>query len=234
MIRLLAIDDEPLALRLLEVYIEKTPGVSLLAACTFTQEAIPWLEQADALLVDINMPDINGMEFVRSLDDPPLVIFTTAYSEYAVEGFRVNAVDYLLKPFSLNEFQSAIGKLAERLAMKRQNLQQQRLSDVINLSTAHRNVRLETAKIRYVEGMGEYLKIHLTDEPSPVIVLYRMKNLQELLPEDFLRIHKSYIVALGRIRQTRRNAVTLDDGTNIPIGDSYRDEFKSRYSALIS
>ncbi|MBQ2599020.1 MAG: response regulator, partial [Bacteroidales bacterium] len=96
MIRVLAIDDEPLALRLLEVYISKTPGISLLASCTSTREALPWLEQADALLIDINMPDLSGMEFVRSLENPPLVVFTTAYSEYAVEGFRVNAVDYLL------------------------------------------------------------------------------------------------------------------------------------------
>lgn len=223
MIKLIAIDDEPLALRLLEVYIGKTPGLELLAACQSTRQAEPYLEQADALLVDINMPDSNGMDFVRSLDEPPLVIFTTAYSEYAVDGFRVNAVDYLLKPFSLTEFQGAIKKLEARLSFRRQSAPAPD-KGILRLDSANRTVRLDTTRIRYVEGMGEYLKVHMEGEPAPTIILYRMKNLLERLPEQaFMRIHKSYIVATGHIREARRTSLTLDDGTTLPIGESYRD-----------
>ena len=229
MIKLVAIDDEPLALKLLEVYIGKSPGLELLASCTSAREAEAWIEQADALLIDINMPDVNGMDFVRSLEEPPLVIFTTAYSEYAVDGFRVNAVDYLLKPFSFSEFKSAIERLEERLAHKRQDSSV--TGNILNLDTAHRSVRLETSRIRYVEGMGEYLKIHLDGEKMPMIVLFRMKNIADMLPQDsFQRIHKSYIVALDRVREARRGSVTLDDGTSLPVGDSYREAFRSRLS----
>lgn len=222
MIKLLAIDDEPLALRLLEVYVSKIPGLQLLATCASPREAATWLARADALLVDINMPDINGMDFVRSLTEPPLVIFTTAYSEYAVEGFRVNAVDYLLKPFSFNEFQEAIKKLEERMALRR-SLSETKGS-TLHFTTAHRDVRIETQRIRYIEGMGEYLKIHLEGEEAPLIVLYRMKKMLEDLPQpEFLRIHKSFIVPQSRIREVSRHSLLLNDGTRLPIGESYRN-----------
>ncbi len=229
MIRILAIDDEPLALKLLEVYIKKIPGLQLLAACASPREAQPWLGQADALLIDINMPDINGMDFVRSLEDPPLVIFTTAYAEYAVEGFRVNAVDYLLKPFSFNEFLESIKKLEDKLAMKRTLAESK--GSFLFFNTANHGLRIDTRRIRYIEGMGEYLKIHLDGEEAPVIVLYRMKNIEEELPQDrFLRIHRSYIIALDRVREARRNEVTLDDRTKLPVGESYRDSWWQRFS----
>lgn len=230
MIKVLAIDDEPLALRLLEVYIEKTPGLSLLASCESAERARPWLEQADAMLIDINMPDLSGMDFVKSLDEAPLVIFTTAYSEFAVDAFRVDAVDYLLKPFSLKEFQQAIKKVEERLALRR--AAQPASDGILRLNTAHRSLQLDTARIRYIEGMGEYLKIHLEGETAPLVVLYRMKNIAEELSADkFLRIHKSFIVPLARIREARRNAVTLEDGTTLPLGEAYRNEFRKRFTA---
>lgn len=229
MIRLIAIDDEPLALRLLEVYVSKTPGLTLLASCSSAREALPWLEQADAMLIDINMPDLSGMDFVRSLEEPPLVIFTTAYAEYAVDGFRVNAVDYLLKPFTLAEFQQAIRKLEERMAVRQ--LDKRTDDGILRLSSAHRSIQLDTNRIRYIEGMGEYLKIHLDGEAVPMILLYRMKNLLEELPGDrFQRIHKSYIIPLSRVRAARRNSVTLEDGTALPVGESYRAAFWARFS----
>ena len=223
MIKILAIDDEPLALRLLEVYIAKIPGLKLLAACTSPHEAEPWLGEADALLVDINMPDVNGMDFVRSLEAPPLVIFTTAYADYAVEGFRVNAVDYLLKPFSFSEFEASIRRLEERLSAR------PRPSGILRLNATNRTIRIDPARIRYIEGMGEYLKIHLEGEPVPTVVLYRMKNIQEDLPRGkFRRIHRSYIVATDRIREARRSTVILDDGTTLPVGETYRSELQKR------
>ena len=226
MIKVLAIDDEPLALRLLEVYIGKTPEVQLLASCTCTRDAVPWLEQADALFIDINMPDLNGMDFVRSLDNPPLVVFTTAYSEYAVDGFRVNAVDYLLKPFSLDEFRNAVRKLEQRMALQAAG----RGNDgILRIVTASRSLQLETSRIRFIEGMGEYLKIHMEGEAAPVVVLYRMKNIIEELPRDhFLRIHKSYILNTSHVTEARRNMVTLDDDTTLPVGESYRDSYWER------
>ena len=229
MIQLIAIDDEPLALRLLEVYIQKTPGLTLLASCHSAREAVPWLDKADALLIDINMPDLSGMDFVRSLEEPPLVIFTTAYAEYAVYGFRVNAVDYLLKPFTLAEFQQAIRKLEERMAVRQ--LDKRTDDGILRLSSAHRSIQLDTNRIRYIEGMGEYLKIHLDGEAVPMILLYRMKKLQEELPKDrFQRIHKSYIIPVSRVREARRNAVTLADGTTLPVGESYQEAFRARFS----
>ena len=230
MIKVLAIDDEPLALRLLEVYIEKTPGIELLAACRSAAEATPWLAQADAMLIDINMPDLSGMEFVRSLEEPPLVVFTTAYSEYAVEGFRVNAVDYLLKPFSLDEFRQAIAKVEERLAYRRST--QDPGNGFLRLNTPNRSLQIDTRRIRYIEGMGEYIKIHLDGENAPLVVLYRMKKMAEELPQGrFLRIHKSYIVPVARVREARRHSVMLDDGTSLPLGDSYQDEFRARFTS---
>jgi DNA-binding LytR/AlgR family response regulator len=229
MIKILAIDDEPLALQLLEVYFQKIPGLQLLAACTSPREAQPWLEQADALLVDINMPDINGMDFVRSLKDPPLVIFTTAYTEYAVDGFRVNAVDYLLKPFSFNEFLDAVKKLEDRLSMKR--ALDESKGNFLCFNTTNHGLRIDTRRIRYIEGMGEYLKIHLDGDAAPTIVFYRMKNIADELPhERFFRIHRSYIIALDRVQEARRNEVTLDDKTKLPVGESYRDSWWERFS----
>lgn len=231
MIKLLAIDDEPLALRLLEVYISKIPNLQLLASCTSPREATPWLDQADALLIDINMPDISGMDFVRSLETPPLVIFTTAYSEYAVEGFRVNAVDYLLKPFSFSEFLDAIKKLEDRLAMRRALSESK--GKTLVFTTGHRDIRVEIPHIRYIEGMGEYLKIHVDGEAAPLIVLYRMKNIQEELPPNrFQRIHKSYIVPLDRVRETSRNSIVLTDGTTLPLGETYREDFRKYLLSL--
>lgn len=227
MIRVVIVDDEPLALKQLELYIGKIPFLELVASCPSAAAARPHVGEADILYVDINMPDLSGMDFVRSLENPPLVVFTTAYSEYAVEGFRVNAVDYLLKPFSLDEFQQAVHKLEERLSLRRAAGKAD--DGILRLSTANHTVQFDTAHIRYIEGMGEYLKVHLDTEPAPTIVLYRMKNiLEKLSPEQFLRIHKSYIVSLARIREAKRSAVTLDDGTLLPVGESYRDQAWSR------
>ncbi len=233
MIRILTIDDEPLALRLLEVYIGRIPDLELLAACTHAEDAMPLLGQADALLIDINMPDISGMDFVKRLDRPPLVIFTTAYAEYAVEGFRVNAVDYLLKPFSFDEFESAVGKLRKILGYRR--LQAGQPDGMMTLQTQRHSIRLNAARIRYIEGMGEYLKIHLEGEAAPTVALYRMKRIQEELPPGrFARIHKSYIVNLSHARDIRNHQLTLDDKTTLPIGDSYREAFLREFQKFIS
>ena len=223
MIRCLAIDDEPLALSQLVTYINKVPFLALVGQCESAIDARRLLdtEPVDAIFCDINMPDLNGMDFVKSLAVPPLVVFTTAYSEYAVEGFKVNAVDYLLKPFGLQDFQRAASRLRERLDTPHPSTATSHLF----IKTDYRTVKIVIQDIRYIEGMSEYLKIHLDNQPKPVITLLAMKMLMERLPQNFMRIHRSYIVNLDKIVEVNKNRVILDNNTYLPIGDSYREQF---------
>lgn len=225
MIRVIAIDDEPLALRQLEMYIGKVPYLELVAACNCATAAEPYLKHADAIFLDINMPDLSGMDFIKSLPHPPAVIFTTAYSEYAVEGFRVNAVDYLLKPFSLKEFEASCGKLRDHLEMKAA-LAEKEAGAILHFKADYRTVSVDTRKIVYIESWSEYIKIHLADAEAPVIVLYSLKNLIEQLPKGhFMRIHRSYIIALGHMADASRTSVRLDNGVTLPVGELYRSAF---------
>ena len=237
MIHCLAIDDEPLALQQLVAYIKKVPFLELAAQCQSAIEARQFLEHdtVDAIFCDINMPDLNGMDFVKSLAAPPLVVFTTAYSEYAVEGFRVNAVDYLLKPFGLQDFQRAANRLRERLEKSSASdlsltshpspLTSER--DAIFLKTDYRIVKVRIADIRYIEGMSEYLKVWIEGEPKPVITLLSMKKMEEHLPDCFMRIHRSYIINLNKIQEVNKNRVILDANTYLPIGELYKEAFQT-------
>ena len=245
MIRCLAIDDEPLALQQLAVYIGKVPFLELAAQCQSALEARKFLEEdtVDAIFCDINMPDLNGMDFVKSLQAPPLVVFTTAYSEYAVEGFKVNAVDYLLKPFGLQDFQRAAERVKERLESTKvrgyENSPDPNISrtsvpplhrtseDTIFLKTEYRIVKVNITDIRYIEGMSEYLKIYLESESKPIITLLSMKKMEERLPDYFMRIHRSYIVNLNKIQEVNKNRIIMDAETYLPIGDMYKEAFQS-------
>ena len=237
MIRCLAIDDEPLALKQLVAYIRKVPFLELAAQCQSALEARTFLENdtVEAIFCDINMPDLNGMDFVKSLVSPPLVVFTTAYSEYAVEGFRVNAVDYLLKPFGLQEFQRAANRLKERLEgtslssnLKSQisNLTSSTADDTLFLKTDYRIVNVNIPDIRYVEAMSEYLKVWLDSQPKPIITLLSMKKMEERLPNYFMRIHRSYIVNLTKIQEVNKNRVIMDEHAYLPIGELYKEAFQ--------
>ena len=236
MIRCLAIDDEPLALQQIVAYIGKVPFLELAAQCQSALEARQFLEQdtVDAIFCDINMPDLNGMDFIKSLTVPPLVVFTTAYSEYAVEGFRVNAVDYLLKPFGMQEFQRAANRLKERLTPSPLSPQTSSLSpqtsapkdDTIFLKTEYRIVKVSISDIRYVEAMSEYLKVYLQGEAKPIVTLLSMKKMEERLPENFMRIHRSYIVNLNMIQEVNKNRIIMDADTYLPIGDMYKETFQ--------
>lgn len=258
MIKVLAIDDEPLALQQLATYIRKVPFLELAGECQSALEAREILnsEPIDAIFCDINMPDLNGMDFVKSLAVPPLVVFTTAYSEYAVEGFKVNAVDYLLKPFGLQDFQRAANRIKERLgsgefrteslefatalegnadtSADRTAVANSPLStlhsplpedDTIFIKTDYRVVKVAISDIRYVEGMSEYLKIHLESQPKPIVTLLSMKKMEEYLPQNFMRIHRSYIINLKKIQEVNKNRVIMDADTYLPIGDNYKEAF---------
>ena len=227
MIRIIAIDDEPLALRQLEMYMARVPYLELVAACSSAAMATPYVAKADALFLDINMPDLSGMDFIKSLPHPPAVVFTTAYSEYAVEGFRVNAVDYLLKPFSFKEFEASCEKLRKHLEMQAA-LEARESDPVLHFKADYRTVSIDVRKILYVESMNEYIKIFLVDAEAPVVILYSLKNLIEQLPADrFMRIHRSYIIALGHIADASRTSVRLDNGKTLPVGELYRPAFSA-------
>ena len=233
MIRCLAIDDEPLALQQLVAYIGKVPFLELAAQCQSALEARQFLENdtVDAIFCDINMPDLNGMDFVKSLVVPPLVVFTTAYSEYAVEGFRVNAVDYLLKPFGLQDFQRAANRLKERLdntpAAPASDISLTSNDNVLFLKTDYRIVKVSIPDIRYIEGMSEYLKVWIEGEAKPIITLLSMKKIEERLRDYFMRIHRSYIINLNKIQEVNKNRVIMDADTYLPIGDLYKESFQS-------
>ena len=226
MIKCLVIDDEPLALQQLASYVEKIPYFTLVAQCHGAVEAreIIDMERVDAIFVDINMPDINGMDFVKQLSAPPIVVFTTAYSEYAVDGYKVDAVDYLLKPFGLDDFKRAATKVKKRYELENNAAAQQPADDddSIFLKTEHRVIRANIADIRYVEGMSEYLKIYIEGQ-RPIIMLLSMKKLEERLPSYFMRIHRSYIVNMKKVSEVSKSRVAIDADTVLPVGDIYKE-----------
>ncbi len=225
--KVLAIDDEPLALQQLASYIRKIPFFELTAACqsAFEAQAVMEKESIDALFIDINMPDLNGLDFVRTLDTPPIIVFTTAYSDYAVEGYKVDAVGYLLKPFGMEEFQQVANKVKARHEL----LQQAEASpidddDAIFLKSEYKIIRINVDEIRYVEAMSEYLKIYTDHRPKPIVALLSMKKMEERLPAStFMRIHRSYIVNLRKIAELSKNRVLLGADESLPIGDLYRE-----------
>ena len=227
MIRCLAIDDEPLALQQIAAYINKVPFLELAAQCQSALEARQFLsdERVDAIFCDINMPDLNGMDFVKSLTAPPLVVFTTAYSEYVIEGFKVNAVDYLLKPFGMQEFMRAANRLQERLSIPASAPAE--TDDTLFLKTDYRIVKVNIPDIRYVEAMSEYLKVWIEGEAKPIITLLSMKKMEERLPDNFMRIHRSYIINLDKIQEVNKNRVIMDTDTYLPIGDLYKEAFQA-------
>ena len=231
MIRYIAIDDEPLALKQLESYISKVGFLELEAACNSAVDASKVLasQPADVLFCDINMPDLDGMSFVKSLASQPMVVFTTAYSEYAVEGFKVDAVDYLLKPFGFNDFEKAALKVKRLYDLEnKEEVTLLDYDDSVYIKTDYKTVRVEVSSIIYIEGMSEYVKIITEDQKDPVIALLSMKKLEGKLPGNrFMRVHKSFIINLSKISQVSKGHVRMQDGSSIPIGESYRDSLLS-------
>ena len=237
MLKCIAIDDEPLALRQLKSYIEKIPYLELTATCNNALEAQQLLasQHVDLIFVDINMPDLSGVEFVRSLVDRPMVIFTTAYSEYAVEGFKLDAVDYLLKPFSFADFSRSAGK-ANSLYELRHNQRAgepeatpealHKDKEYISVKADYKVSLVKISNIVYLESEGEYVRMHL-DDGTTITTLFRLKNMEAALPSDmFMRVHRSYIVNLRCIKGYVRGRVFLSDTEYVPIGENYKESFQ--------
>lgn len=237
MLKCIAIDDEPLALRQLKGYIEKIPYLELAATCNNALEAQQFLaaQHVDLIFVDINMPDLSGVEFVRSLVDRPMVIFTTAYSEYAVEGFKLDAVDYLLKPFSFADFSRSAGK-ANSLYELRHNQRAgvpeatpealPKDKEYISVKADYKVSLVKISDIVYLESEGEYVRMHLADGTT-ITTLFRLKNMEAALPSDmFMRVHRSYIVNLRCIKGYVRGRIFLSDTEYVPIGENYKEGFQ--------
>lgn len=233
MIRCLLIDDEPLALAQLENYVRRTPFLQCVKSCSNAAEAVSFLtdDNADVMFLDINMPDITGLQLVKSLSNPPKVVFTTAYSEYAIDGFKVDAVDYLLKPFGFDEFLRAANKVNELCSLEQaakgcDSLTDAVCADSIFVKSDYRVVRIPVMSIRYVEGMSEYVRIFVDGEPKPIVSLLSMKKVEEELCKGcFMRVHRSYVVNLHKIKEVSKMRIKYDDDVIVPIGEIYKDKF---------
>lgn len=227
MINVIAIDDEPLALMQIQKMIELTPYMNLVAACSDAFEAMKALQEndVDAIFADINMPDLSGLDFVKSLDNPPIVVFTTAYSQYAIDGYKVNAVDYLLKPFGLPEFQQAATKVKKMYDLIHSKQDESRIEgDILFVKVDYRIVRISISEISYIESQSEYLKIFMANGSS-YMVLMSIKRMVEILPsQSFIRIHRSYIVNMNHVIEIARQRVKIGKDMFLPIGESYKDE----------
>lgn len=236
MVRCVAVDDEPLALRQIKEYIARTPSLELVAACRSASQARDVLdrEDADLLFVDIDMPDQNGLDFVGSLDGFRFVIFTTAYSEFAIDGFKLNAIDYLLKPFGYDEFLKAVEKavsLKELIERSRSadDVRQEEAAvedrEFLSVRADYRTMLVRISDIVYLESVGEYVRLHIAGS-SPIVTLFRLKNMETTLPADsFMRVHRSYIVNLRRITGYAKGRIYFDGDEYVPLGEKYREQF---------
>ena len=230
MIRCIAIDDEPLALRQITGYIGKTPFLELKGEFENALPAIEFLQNnpVDLMFVDINMPDLSGIDFVKTLKNPPLIVFITAYSEYAIDGFRVNAIDYLLKPIGYTDFLKSANKARNYFETKLQDkVSVEDKKEYLYVKADSKLVRIRMEDIIYIEGMREYVRIHITNSKS-LMPLISLHLLEEQLPSDkFMRVHRSYIVNLEKIVTIDHFRIVFEDKVYIPVSEQYKASFQT-------
>ena len=230
MIRCIAIDDEPLALKQIADYISKTPFLELAGLCESALQALELLDKTpvDLMFVDVNMPDLSGMDFVKTLENPPFIVFVTAYSEYALEGFRVDAIDYLLKPISYSDFLKSANKVKAWFdAMRQKPAEVMSNKDFLFIKSEYKILRINFDDINYIEAMSEYIRIHLVNS-KPVMTQLSMKSIEDQLPEDrFMRVHRSFIINLSKISVIERNRIIFDGTVYIPVSDQYKSKFQN-------
>ena len=234
-LRTLIIDDEPIALEKLRSYVAKVPFMELVGVCRNGIEAtdIVSREHIDVVFTDINMPDMSGMDFIASLTNPPLVIFITAYADYAVESYKFSAVDYLLKPYGFADFQRAANKALELFNLRSSKtggdnlIQESQKSDnSLFVRVDYRYVRVNLDDIIYIKGYGEYLQIYVAGSPSPILTLSSFLSIREKLPSRFLQVHRSYIVNMNAIESINKNRIVIDAETCIPVGETYKSSLQ--------
>lgn len=246
-LRCIAVDDEPLALGLVCAFIEKTPFLSLAGRYSSAVEALQGLSEQDIdlLFLDIQMPDLTGIELARVLDKSgkqgPRIVFTTAFNHFALEGFRVDALDYLLKPFNYEEFLRAASKAQTYFDLVRKAesgmtapppvvVDSAPREEYLFLKVEYQLVRVAYDDILYIEGLKDYVKVHLKNDPKPLLSLTSLKNLEEKLPpQRFMRVHRSYIVGLDKIGSITRTSIQIGDAT-IPVSDQYKEIFSDYVS----
>ena len=225
-INCIAIDDESLALELIKGYINKVPYLNLLGIYDNPGEALTCMKKQsiDLIYSDINMPDINGLQLAKTINDSSKIIFTTAYDSFAIQGFELNAVDYLLKPFSFERFLIATEKVHEKVNINRPRRSDEDLPDYIFIKTEHNILKIHLKDIFYIEGYKDYLKIH-THDNRPILTLKSMKSMEKVLVNrGFIRIHRSYIISVDKIHSLRNGKIRIKE-TSLPIGDNFKDAF---------
>jgi len=229
MITTIAIDDEPLALQLVTSYIEKTPGLKLLGKFDNPVDASEFLidKNVDLIFVDIQMPDLSGIEFTRLLEKGPKVIFTTAFEKYALEGYKLEIVDYLLKPFSYEEFLVAIQKVQRLMRLEqRATIKVDANNEFLFLKSDYKIKRINFNDILYIEGLKDYVKVYTQNNSKPLLSLTSLKLLESKLPESkFMRIHRSFIVNLEKIDTIERSRIVFGK-EYIPVSDQYKERFQ--------
>ncbi|SMO51014.1 two component transcriptional regulator, LytTR family [Gracilimonas mengyeensis] len=233
MIKCIAIDDEPPALELMCSYINRTPFLNLLKASNSALDLMEddLLREAELLFIDIEMPDISGLSFIKSLKNPPKIIFTTAYDQYAVESYKVEALDYLLKPISYEEFLSSAHKAKEFLHMS-QSSEKNSEAEFIFVRSEYKLVKLRFEDILFIEGLKDYVKFHLSSTKKPVHSLINLKKLEEKLPASlFMRTHRSYIVNLKKIESVERRIIHFETG-KARLSENNREDFLERINSL--
>lgn len=223
------VDDEPMALNLVESYVEKTPFLELKQKCSSAIEALEFIknEPVDLLFLDIQMPDLTGLEFSKMLPKETRVIFTTAFDQYALDGFKVEALDYLLKPFDYPEFLAAANKASVWFSLLNRTKQSVTTEEkeFLFVKSEYKQLRLKLADVLYFEGLKDYIKIWIKDNPKPILTLMSLKSLQEDLPEtQFLRVHRSFIVSLKNVEVIERSQIIINE-QRITISDQYKDKF---------
>lgn len=225
------VDDEPLALSLLETYVKKTPFLNLKGKYSSAVAAMKGLKEApvDILLLDIQMPELNGLEFSQMVSADTRVIFTTAFSQYALDSYKVNALDYLLKPISYKDFLEAINKAQQWFEMKghNDNNGEHDNNDFIYVKSDYKLIQIKLDNILYIEGLKDYVKIYVENESRPILSLMSMKSVEEHLPASrFLRVHRSFIVQKSKIKLIDRGRIVFGK-EYIPISDSYKQELQN-------
>jgi two-component system LytT family response regulator len=231
MITSIAIDDEPIALELLTDYASRTESLNLVKTYTNPIEALKYLENntIDLLFLDIQMPDISGMDFYKLVQQKPMVIFTTAHTSYAVEGFNLNAIDYLLKPIDFDRFILSVLKAGDYKEFL--NRDTKSTEKCIHVRSEYCLVKIPVSEIEYIESFDDFIKIHLTDK-KPVMTLMSLKAIVEILPSDqFMRVHRSYIVPLNHIKSFRNNRIQLTNA-EVPLGIRHKEEFKNWFKMI--
>lgn len=221
------IDDEPLALELLQSYVNKTSSLRLLGTYSSAVQALnemPREERIHLMFLDIQMPGLNGLEFSKLIDAQTRIVFTTAFEKYALESYKVNALDYLLKPISYADFLQSVSKAISWFELQVKSKSSEQMADYIYVKSDYKLVQIPLEKILYIEGLKDYIKIHLEDEPKAILSLLSMKSMEESLPSDrFIRVHRSYIVQKSKIKVIDRGRIVFNKDY-IPVSDSYKQE----------